>query len=381
MSILMHWAQSLPSLYTTINAPELMPDALDGMAEFVGSKGTVLGAFNQAGFTYEAMFGNNLHIGSKAEVAKFFERFQESEKAAWGKVLAAPVGTPVLDFDIWPEGHAIRNRADIIFQREMSGVYRKFGYNLSPDLGWKSAIIFQFDAALDEIPIHAVPQARHFVPHLAKVTELLRFVSVLRQKYNAVYSALNKVNVGLVILDPHGNVVVYNSAADTIFSQGDGLARARGRVHLSDDDAAAELAAHLERTGQTAAGENALSEASLVITRPSGLSPYSLMLSPMKDGNGEIEQSFAGTLMFVFDTANPPKIDVAPLALLAGLTPTETEIIGLLLQGRTDRDIADIRNVAYETVRTQVKRAMDKASVSSRLELVRRAATIMPPVS
>ena len=52
------------------------------------------------------------------------------------------------------------------------------------------------------------------------------------------------------------------------------------------------------------------------------------------------------------------------------LTPTENVLIEMLANGASLREIAEQRNVGYETVRSHVKHAMNKYGVHSQLELV-----------
>jgi two-component system, NarL family, nitrate/nitrite response regulator NarL len=64
------------------------------------------------------------------------------------------------------------------------------------------------------------------------------------------------------------------------------------------------------------------------------------------------------------------------------LTPREAEVLGLLMQGQSVRDIAQHGNVSESTVRTQVKSVLAKLKVSSQLAAVGLAYQIdwVPPV-
>ena len=54
------------------------------------------------------------------------------------------------------------------------------------------------------------------------------------------------------------------------------------------------------------------------------------------------------------------------------LTPTEMAIVGLLIQGRSNAEIARVRGRSANTVANQVAAIFRKLRVSSRLELARR---------
>jgi two-component system, NarL family, response regulator DevR len=64
---------------------------------------------------------------------------------------------------------------------------------------------------------------------------------------------------------------------------------------------------------------------------------------------------------------------------LASLTPREYEILQLLTQGMDNREIADRLNVAYPTVRSHVRKVLEKLGARSRLEAVVKAALDREP--
>jgi DNA-binding NarL/FixJ family response regulator len=59
--------------------------------------------------------------------------------------------------------------------------------------------------------------------------------------------------------------------------------------------------------------------------------------------------------------------------LLGSLTPREREILTLMAEGLDNRRIADRLHVAYPTVRSHVRRVLQKLGARSRLEAVVKA--------
>ena len=59
--------------------------------------------------------------------------------------------------------------------------------------------------------------------------------------------------------------------------------------------------------------------------------------------------------------------------LLAEMTPREHEVLGLMAQGLNNRQIGARLQISYETVRTHVKRVIDKLDSRTRLQAVMRA--------
>lgn len=56
-------------------------------------------------------------------------------------------------------------------------------------------------------------------------------------------------------------------------------------------------------------------------------------------------------------------------ARIEGLTPRERDVAALVTRGCTDRDIARILGIGFSTVRTHLKRAMEKRGCANRAEL------------
>ncbi|WP_158243244.1 helix-turn-helix transcriptional regulator [Acidimangrovimonas sediminis] len=58
-----------------------------------------------------------------------------------------------------------------------------------------------------------------------------------------------------------------------------------------------------------------------------------------------------------------------PAAALPAFTPRETEVAQLIARGCSDRDVARILGIAYYTVRTHLKNALEKSGCANRTEL------------
>ncbi|MES0884511.1 helix-turn-helix transcriptional regulator [Roseibium sp. SCP14] len=371
----------LAELYSTINAPDRMTDALDRAASITKARGVIQFSYNETGFQYLSRDGSSLYIDKGPFLEQYAEKHGAYDAEANNKLMLMPNSTPLFDCDIWPDHPNLLEREDYASAFEALGIFRKVGFNLSPDVGWKAGVIFQYGIEWDFAPSAGVAMAQSLTPHLSKVIELGRFVSQLHQKYQAVLSVLDHLNLGVCITDETGNLLVSNLAATRIFKENDGLRHAQDRVRFSDGDLQGEYDKALKNVASTAAGSGQTIEHHMVVKRRSLRLPYLLTMSPIADGSQELEKGFAGAVIMVFDTEDPPNIDVGPMAALSGLTVTEKEIVKLLFEGYSDRQVADIRSVSLETTRGQIKQILRKAGVNNRVSLLRRAALIAPSIS
>ncbi len=69
----------------------------------------------------------------------------------------------------------------------------------------------------------------------------------------------------------------------------------------------------------------------------------------------------------------PQEIDEPGMREIESLTPREREILVMVSDGFTDKEIAKLENISYYTVTTHVKRIYQKLSVKTRVEAARQA--------
>jgi two-component system response regulator NreC len=67
-------------------------------------------------------------------------------------------------------------------------------------------------------------------------------------------------------------------------------------------------------------------------------------------------------------------LPAARQTITAILTPRETEVLGLIAKGHTNRQVAEILGLSVRTVESHRANLMDKLELQSRVELVRYAA-------
>jgi PAS domain S-box-containing protein len=83
--------------------------------------------------------------------------------------------------------------------------------------------------------------------------------------------------------------------------------------------------------------------------------------------------SGARVLFLATHVRQGPKAAVQDAASIRAFSPREREIVRLVAQGLTTRDIADDLGLAIETVRTHIRNAMGKLGARTRAQLVGKA--------
>jgi len=169
---------------------------------------------------------------------------------------------------------------------------------------------------------------------------------------------LDRVWEAVAMLSPSRRIVFANRAATQILRRGAGIALA------TDGRLVATLAASeaVERVLRDEAPP-----APVAVARE-GEPPLVLTLHPLPRA---LKGAFgAVALMFISDPARKPSDQSAALRSAFGLTSTEARVAQSLSEGASLKQIAWANNVTYETVRSHLRRVLEKVGVRRQVELV-----------
>ncbi|MCK5167724.1 MAG: helix-turn-helix transcriptional regulator, partial [Rhodospirillaceae bacterium] len=82
----------------------------------------------------------------------------------------------------------------------------------------------------------------------------------------------------------------------------------------------------------------------------------------------------------VIDPGKTDMVSTEGMQALYQLTGAESEICRLVAEGLETNDMADSKNITGETVRSHIKKIMQKTGVNNRSQLVRLALTVNLPI-
>jgi DNA-binding CsgD family transcriptional regulator len=308
-------------------------------------------------------------------------RLSRLQDPDWTFLSEQPAHQPTADTSIGPSAEELDRRPDYAFLRKRLGVGRRIGVRLNADKVWFDAMSLAFDATARSVPAEAMEQTRLLLPHLTKAVEIGRTFAQLKSRYSAVLTALDRVKTGLAIALPSGDIIVENQEARRIFDLADGLTKSReGQLRCRDPEQTAELAAAITKAGQTARGEQEVSECLLAVKRGSGFSPFLVDVVPLKDSKAELDGPLEGALITIIDPDRVPYLKIERFVALYDLTQAEAEIFALIVQGLQIGDIAESRNTSPVTVKNQISAILAKTGVHRRSELIRLVIKVLPPV-
>ncbi|NIA70458.1 helix-turn-helix transcriptional regulator [Pelagibius litoralis] len=287
------------------------------------------------------------------------------------------------DLDLLDFADEEQHRAfpSVRFNIEHLGIRHRAGSRLNLHDAWFDMVAVQY--ADDRGPM-TQPEAevgRLIVPHIAKSVEMQRTFGMLRRRYDAVVAALDHWRIGVCIVVQDGSILVTNHHADKILSERDGLQISReGRLAALGSNEGGFLQAAVHSASNTASGALDSAESLFAVNRPSGDDAYLVCVSPLGDDGGELEPGFTGALVAIIDPTETESISTAGMGEIYNLTETEQQVCRLLAEGYKSDDIAEIRSLQLETVRSYVKSILAKTRTHSRADLVRLAVLLNPPI-
>ncbi|MEM6408446.1 MAG: helix-turn-helix transcriptional regulator [Pseudomonadota bacterium] len=300
----------------------------------------------------------------------------------WDYLSRQPAHKLTMDTETGSTAAELDARADYKLLRKRLSVGRRMGVRLNDDQVWFDAVSIAFESRKADVPRAVQRRTQLLLPHLTKAAEIGRTFLQLKSKFSAVLTSLDRVDVGLAVALPSGEIIVQNAEAKRITETQNGLRLAPDnhlRAQLEDKNS--ELETAIQKAADTARGEDSLPSHVMTLERSSGGQPLLLDIAPLKDSKAQLEDPLEGALITIIDPDRAPYLKIERFAALYGLTPAETEVCRFIIEGKSLDTIAEARNTSPVTAKNQVAAILDKTGTSRRAELIRLVVRVLPPVS
>jgi DNA-binding CsgD family transcriptional regulator/PAS domain-containing protein len=206
------------------------------------------------------------------------------------------------------------------------------------------------------------------IPHFERAARLSGAFARFRQGRDEV---LDRLPMGIIVLDESGKVEFFNRAAETILAKKDGLCWSSGGVSAVDPTQASRLAAAIKGAKLTATGKGLAGGGSLSITRSSAGLPLAVLVAPIMPSTASPLSRAPRVAMFITDPEATQVTNLERLKALFNLTPAESRMASQLLQGKSVIEAADALGITRQTARVHLKRIFGKTYTGRQSELMR----------
>ena len=379
-------AELLAAIYGASADARGWDDAIDRCVAFVGSGSAALlsmDTLDRGAYSVDVL-GRVLRVGMTPDrLAHWLEHLAPLDEEGHRTLLALPARRIITDLEAYGCTRAeLDRRPDCRYLIEHLGLGRKIVTRLNDGPRYFESFAFQFPAELEDIPADAVARMAPLIPHVAKAAELGQLFGRMRQRYAAALAALDRLGLGICVLDPRRRVIHANGEARRILDAGHGVhVDARGRLGCRESDDERRLSAAASAAALDGPAGVTRAESVLAFRRSPAADPILVELSPLRDTLRELDAGDGMVFVHLIDLGSAAQVGVDAFATVYGLSAAERDVAELIVRGLGNGDVADARGTSIDTVKTQVARLMTKTGATSRVLLVRAMLKADPPIA
>ena len=233
----------------------------------------------------------------------------------------------------------------------------------------------------DEGPIteDVLAGLRVIAPHLRRAALITGILDEERRQRTMFEAVVNAVRSSVVIVDRRANIIHANAAAREAMANRNPLVDRVGRLDINGEVVPGGLAAAILAAAE---GDGSLGRRGIAIpgTRTDS-EPFVVHVLPL---NGRSVRSGvpgeAVAAVFVAERGDDPKYVLDAAAMLYNLSPAETRIFELTIDGRDSEEIARILSISPNTLKSHTRHLLEKTGQQRRVDLLRLAASLRPAV-
>lgn len=319
---------------------------------------------------------SGVDLGWKSRV----EDYTSDIIAAWGgpdKLLALPIGEPIVASEVIGREALQRNR----YLQEWAlpqSLCDSVMITLAREQNLIAHIAFGITIEAGGLSEQQREILRLLSPHLRRAVSIARLLDMRALTGDTFEAALDSVSLPVLLVDHDAELVYANVVAEAVLRCGDPVHTRNGRLALSSPLTTTALADAVQRAGRN---ESDLGQRGLAIpTRHRDGAPALIHVLPLprKDRAGVQQRAVAA--VFVARASAPPQMPTTALALLYDLTPAETRVLELIVEGLAPAEIARQLGVTLATTKTHLQRVFDKTGYSRQADLVRLVGSLVLPV-
>lgn len=209
----------------------------------------------------------------------------------------------------------------------------------------------------------------------ARIDQLEEQVRKLRGREELLLRVLDRLPVGVVVVDRNGQEIASNRYAQEVFGDGDGLALGSDGLRADRTEESVLLRQCLtETTAENIGnGRDRRRGRVLSVTRPSQKRALSLVVTPLhtrRDGDGpEATRPTGCAAVFIADPERSFELSHERLRRLYALTRAEGQVAACLADGKRLDEAAAELGITLNTARSHLKRIFVKTGTERQGEL------------
>ncbi len=362
-------------IYDTVADASRWPTVLDKFADLAGARGCIVFEWEGSGVDRRLtapLFSSRYQADILHGYIKTFHELEAADQDRFeARSLAADSIDLISDNILAETENELLARANVKALLGF-GIRHRVAGLLNKDNTARSRFSVQYSARHGPPSDGEQSLMTEVLPHIAKALDLGRPAAQLASTHRSLVAAMDRLRIGVCILDGRGNVVLTNKEFQRQ-REAYGAFRidAKGRLRLHDGADQRRFAALMsDALNHGRYGARPRKEA-IATTRESEFSALCIEIAPLDQVADLGSDGLGGSILYSIDTNLPIGCDAAPLRRAFGLTEAEVELAEMLGEGFTNAQIAERRSRSVETVNVQVKSLLAKTQAANRTQFTR----------
>ena len=210
-------------------------------------------------------------------------------------------------------------------------------------------------------------------PHLGRALQLHRVFAPVRRAAGAFADVMERVPIGVVLVDQSGRVWHRNAAARALLNRNDGLAvAADGRLSAIERSAEARLA---RLVGSVLADGGDNPGGRVTVPRGESRADYALLVAPAPAETVSLFEPLtaSGAMVLISDPDRSERGELVSAMARYRLTAAELSLLAGLVAGRSLRDYCDENRISINTGKFHLRALFAKTETHGQVGLVRAA--------
>jgi DNA-binding CsgD family transcriptional regulator/PAS domain-containing protein len=210
------------------------------------------------------------------------------------------------------------------------------------------------------------------LPHIGRAMTVHHRVARAERDATMAAGAIDRIAVGMVLIDAGGRAILVNREAERIFAQADGLSIRVGLMYAADSNQTSMLRRVIRRVGCGAdeqGGSNG--GAAIRIARHKDRPPYHVVVIPLPRRCQPGDSASAVAVAFITDSERGQSTVELLCGDLYGLTAAETRLVSTLVESPGLTAAAKTLGLSRNTVHSQLASVFQKTGTRSQSELLR----------
>lgn len=353
----------IESLYACPLAPDRWREAVDAMGRWVGAGAFHLFAWDQqSGAARLSLVSDESFVSAIQKFDAYYGRID----VVRARALSVAPGEFFVTQDHFDDRFVARNEwfQDFLIPQ---GLCWSTGGTVPVEDGVHAVLALLRNNDRGRYEAADLAKARRVWPHFKRAMSLYVQMDALRHGVAIGEGGLDRIESGVIATDFRGRVFHANRQAESICSGSASLKIRHGKLTATTPEAETTLAAAL-----SAAGTEGRAETFGADPDTAGVPRLMVACAPLRDRpQSWTLTSRASVLVLLRERGRQRVLTGRQLVQLFGLSPAEARLARALAQGLAVEEHASAAGVAVSTVRTQLRRVLEKTGTKRQTELVK----------